>query len=92
MSHDHYVGRSYYCKWATSMALGLIERGTINYTDLDHALIGDRHNQSSTPIYAVGQRVRVKTEQSMARWRQPHLRTPGYIFGVNGIVDSYEGM
>ena len=91
MSHEHYVGRSYYCKWATSMALGLIERGVINYSDLDHVLLGERRSKDSKPLFSVGQKVRVKSEQSMARWRKPHLRTPGYIFGVSGVVESWEG-
>jgi len=43
------------------------------------------------PKFSKGQRVRVHSEQSMARWRKPHLRVPGYIFGVSGIVESYEG-
>lgn len=32
--------------------------------------------------------VRVRKENSAVRWRKPHLRTPGYVFGVVGIVDS----
>lgn len=91
MAGEHYVARSYYCKWSTSIALGLIERGTISYSDLDLLLLGDRSKKSSKPRWAVGQKVRVKSEQSMARWRKPHLRTPGYIFGVNGVVESWEG-
>jgi nitrile hydratase subunit alpha len=97
MSSLHYVTRSYYCKWATSMALGLLERGVISYSDLDDQLLGSVAATSShssslrPPEFTVGQRVRVKSEHSMTRWRIPHLRSPGYIFGVIGIVDSYEG-
>jgi hypothetical protein len=32
--------------------------------------------------------VRVKSEDAAVRWRKPHLRTPGYIFGVVGIVEQ----
>jgi nitrile hydratase subunit alpha len=91
MSALHYVSRSYYCKWATSMALGLIERGVISYGDLDGQLLGAAGSSSLSPVFSVGQRVRVQSEHAMARWRTPHLRSPGYIFGVAGIVDSYEG-
>jgi hypothetical protein len=31
--------------------------------------------------------VRVRTEQTSIRWRKPHLRTPGYIHGVLGVIE-----
>ena len=34
-----------------------------------------------------GDYVRCKTEDAAVRYRKPHLRTPGYLFGVVGIVD-----
>lgn len=34
-----------------------------------------------------GDLVRVKTENAAVRWRKPHLRTPGYIFGLVGTVE-----
>ena len=34
-----------------------------------------------------GDLVRVKPEDFTLRWRRPHLRTPGYIFGVIGTVE-----
>jgi ribosomal protein L21E len=34
-----------------------------------------------------GDLVRVKTENSIVRWRKPHLRTPGYIYGLVGEVE-----
>lgn len=93
MGSEHYIARSYYCKWATSMALGLIERGVISYSELDQQLLGTQKSKalSEGPAFSVGQRVRVNSEQSMTRWRKPHLRVPGYIYGVSGIVESYEG-
>jgi nitrile hydratase len=93
MGSEHYIARSYYCKWATSMALGLIERGVISYSELDQQLLGTNKSKvlSEGPAFSVGQRVRVHSEQSMTRWRKPHLRVPGYIYGVSGIVESYEG-
>ena len=94
MADEHYVARTYYCKWATSMALGLIERGVITYSELDQQLLGAStctSTSSSEPIFTAGQKVKVQSENSMARWRKPHLRVPGYIFGVSGTVESYEG-
>lgn len=33
-----------------------------------------------------GDYVRVKREDSEVRFRKPHLRTPGYLFGVVGQI------
>lgn len=37
--------------------------------------------------FKAGDLVRVKPEDFMGRWRRPHLRTPGYIFGVIGTIE-----
>lgn len=37
--------------------------------------------------YQPGDYVRVKPENSSIRWRRPHLRTPGYIFGQVGVIE-----
>ena len=29
---------------------------------------------------------------SRSRWRKPHLRTPGYIFGAEGVVERACGV
>ena len=34
-----------------------------------------------------GDLVRVKAEDARVRWRKPHLRTPGYIYGLVGEVE-----
>ena len=31
--------------------------------------------------------MRVNPEDFTCRWRKPHLRTPGYIFGVIGTIE-----
>ena len=31
--------------------------------------------------------MQVRPETFSARWRKPHLRTPGYIFGVVGTIE-----
>lgn len=37
--------------------------------------------------FAAGDVVRVRSENAAVRWRKPHLRTPGYIFGLVGTVE-----
>ena len=34
-----------------------------------------------------GDLVRVRAENARVRWRKPHLRTPGYIYGLVGEVE-----
>ena len=31
--------------------------------------------------------MRVKVENARVRWRKPHLRTPGYIYGLVGEIE-----
>lgn len=37
--------------------------------------------------YAAGDVVRVREENAAVRWRKPHLRTPGYLFGLVGTIE-----
>lgn len=47
---------------------------------------------SKLPRFAIGQTVVVKSELlRRTRWRAPHLRTPGYIFGATGVVERVCG-
>jgi hypothetical protein len=40
------------------------------------------------PLFGLGDTIRVKSYQDGVEWRRPHIRTPGYVYGVNGrIVD-----
>ena len=41
--------------------------------------------------YQVGDRVMVRREDSKVRWRKPHIRTPGYLFGSVGVVERVLG-
>ena len=39
-------------------------------------------------LFSSGDTIRVKSYQDGVEWRRPHIRTPGYVYGVNGrIVD-----
>ena len=83
----HYENWLYYDKWAAAIALTLLDRGIITQAELDSALgefVGVA--TSSTPAFRPGDSVRVKEEALLSRWRKPHLRTPGYIFGARGTV------
>jgi len=45
------------------------------------------------PKFGTGDEVVVRREDpSRTAWRAPHLRTPGYIFGVRGVVERYCGL
>ncbi|KAL3136313.1 hypothetical protein ABBQ38_005578 [Trebouxia sp. C0009 RCD-2024] len=75
---------SYYERWAASVAISM-ERGTIQQRELD------THLGVSTAEPAVkfhqGDFVQVQLENAAIRTRKPHLRTPGYIFGLVGTVE-----
>eukprot|EP00884_Botryococcus_braunii_P017655 jgi/Botrbrau1/4573/Bobra.60_2s0059.1 len=82
-----YESVTYYEKWARSLAVILMERGVITAAELD--VIMGKPDDTPVPVrFSRGDYVRVRSEKSAVRWRKPHLRTPGYVFGVVGIVDS----
>lgn len=37
--------------------------------------------------FGAGDIVRVRAEDAAVRWRKPHLRTPGYLFGLFGTIE-----
>ena len=86
-----YAGMTYYQKWASATAAVCIERGTITQADLDKHL-GPPVESDDTVRFAVGDIVTVRAESLATRWRRPHLRTPGYIFGVTGEVERVVGV
>lgn len=85
-----YAGWPYYGKWASAMSTILLERGVIAQQEIADALgVGVEH---AAGAFAPGDRVRVRNENAGGiRWRKPHLRVPGYIFGLEGVVDSCVG-
>uniref|UniRef100_A0A7S0RZI6 nitrile hydratase n=1 Tax=Chlamydomonas leiostraca TaxID=1034604 RepID=A0A7S0RZI6_9CHLO len=76
---------TYYEKWASAMTAICLERGTLTRQEIDAAL-GPVDDDTSVKFKA-GDVVRVKVEDSAVRWRRPHLRTPGYIFGLVGTIE-----
>jgi hypothetical protein len=92
---DTYKEWSYYDKWAIAQCKILIERGVIQNSEIDYELGNlEKDNNSNIKSYNIGDEVYVKKEDSRLRWRKPHLRTPGYIFGqmvfiCNIIISIY---
>ena len=81
---------SYYSKWATSVTIALLERGTITQAEFD-AKFGLPPTDHQAVSFRAGDRVQVRGEDFATRWRKPHLRTPGYIFGARGVIERYCG-
>jgi len=67
--------------------------GALTEADLDREL-GITVEPSAT--FEVGDRVLVRPLEgslslNQSIWRRPHLRTPGYIFGQEGIIERFLG-
>jgi hypothetical protein len=81
-----------YASWSYYGTL-LLDRGLISDDDLRGALFGKTienrlSSQQEVSRFRPGDMVRVKSYQQGVEWRRPHIRTPGYIYGVKGrIVD-----
>eukprot|EP00051_Salpingoeca_urceolata_P029597 m.7020 g.7020 ORF g.7020 m.7020 type:complete len:513 (+) comp2790_c0_seq1:54-1592(+) len=86
---DQYARLSYYEKWLSAMATMLHEQNILTTQELEAAL-GPRQAPEA-PAFSVGDPVRVHAEELITRWRKPHLRTPGYLFGCVGEVVEYCG-
>lgn len=91
LEENAYKTWSYYDKWAAAMATILLERQIINQTELDIELNGNEEVQEPPILFKIDDVVYVKAEDTRCRWRKPHLRVPGYIFGSKGIIKSYIG-
>ena len=84
----------YYDKWGAAIAAILLERNIIKERDLLHEISGDESlvaTQTVPVIFKVGCEVQVKDECTRIRWRRPHIRCPGYIFGQIGRIEEYVG-
>ena len=90
LEQDSYRLWGYYDRWAAAMTTILLERGVITEDALHQQLYGDIIDIE--PLFSVGDCCRVKHEDQTIRWRKPHLRTPGYIYGLHGIVTHIVGV
>lgn len=86
LTDRQYAKLGYYDKWALSIHAHLTSSKLLDSVELDRFL-GPAPASSHAPHLSVGTKVRVKREDVLAtRWRRPHLRVPGYIFGCVGEV------
>lgn len=79
----------YYGRWASSCWQNCLKSGVLQEADVVRYLgqpISDEEIR-----FSVGQKVRVRLEASHVRFRRPHLRTPGYLFGAVGEIERVVG-
>ena len=88
----------YYLRWAIAMAKLCLEKGLLSEADLNRQLgLTDKSGGDlGGPRFQQGDRVIVRPldgphSLGRSRWRRPHLRTPGYIFGQEGTVERLVG-
>lgn len=77
---------SYYERWASSITAICVERRTITQDEFE-AQLGPKDEVPTQAKFAKGDFVRVRDENAAVRWRKPHLRTPGYIHGLVGVIE-----
>ncbi len=88
LTPSQYQDWSYYGKWTAAMASLLIDGDLISDIELREALFGKSNIRTpeDEALFRPGDTVRVKSYQQGVEWRRPHIRTPGYVYGVNGRV------
>lgn len=74
----------YFERWAAAIARYGVERGLWTEAELTNEM-GLAHRPPRTE-FAVGDRVVVRAEREPVPWRQPHVRTPGYLHNCVGTV------
>lgn len=84
LNEASYSEWGYYDKWSAAMAVILLERQVISQNELDEELFKD--DEEAITAFQVGDKIQIKTEKTRTRWRRPHLRTPGYVFGLEGKI------
>ena len=72
------------------MVIMLLERGVITEEEIDKELEED-HVSSTSPVFKEGDKVRIRRETSRICYRRPHLRVPGYVYGLSGTVKKLVG-
>jgi len=90
MEPVHYMSATYYERTLTAVATLLVEKGVVRADELSERAggsfplsrpIGPGRCNASAQSFALGERVRVKSEYTSG-----HTRMPGYIRGKEGIV------
>lgn len=73
------------------MTILLLEHDIISHNELSSALFGSEAKMSNEPRFQQGDAVRVKRHASFVEWKRPHIRTPGYVYGISGIIERVCG-
>jgi nitrile hydratase len=91
MEPRHYLSASYYERSLTSLATLCVEKGICTREELDRRVRGEfplslpigsgRPNAPTRQKFAIGDKVRVRTEHISG-----HVRAPGYVRGKSGVV------
>jgi hypothetical protein len=82
-----YLHWGYYEKFSAAVANLLREKGLLAPGELERGIFGGLEQFGDAPPFAPGDVVEVRSDEVVrTSWRRPHLRTPGYIFGVRGTV------
>lgn len=88
LAPDTYRDFHYYGKWAASLLQLLLKNGILEEEKVHFLLYGAPESQQR---FQVGDRVVVRSFNRRGLFRRPHLRTPGYIFGCFGVIESVAG-
>ena len=86
---DTYNSWNYYGKWAASLLQLLLRKGSLDEREVHRLLYGEP--SPSEELFKVGDRVKVKRFNTQGLFRRPHIRTPGYLFGKTGVIESVAG-
>jgi nitrile hydratase len=105
LTPQQYASWTYYEKWSAGMASLLLEHKVITHSELQTALFGasptisaevedaiSSPENNETTLYKPGDSVRVgKFDKNGMEWKRPHIRTPGYVYGVAGTIERVCG-
>lgn len=92
-----YNSATYFGRWSRAYIAILLEKSIISEADIELYIFGKslnskEFNQPTEQNFKTGDKIRIKLEDFSTFWNRPHLRAPGYIHGVKGVVKSYLGM
>lgn len=91
LSEEAHATWGYYARWIAAITGLLQEKDVISPGSLEAQLAGDAVERRD-PRFVEGNCVRVRSESSArTTWRRPHVRTPAYLHGATGIVESVVG-
>ncbi len=84
----------YYGRWARALLAVALERGALSDADVTQYVLGGsvaQEEEAEADRLCVGDVVIVRDESFRCAFERPHLRTPGYVHGVAGVVEREVG-